>query len=120
MLFFLELSEKYQTDNFIDIESLLSALLIEFHLNMNDELIDNYINQLIELIETQFQEASEDFESKQYHQIIDFLGRKEINGYRIKTTRKIKDSLLEKYFDFNLYINSFIHFKGKRVTNWIR
>ena len=108
MLFFLELSDKYQTDNFIDIESLLSPLLIEFHLNMNDELIDNYINQLIELIETQFQEASEDFESKQYHQIIDFLGRKEINGYRIKTTRKIKDSLLEKYFDFNLYIDSFI------------
>ena len=40
MLFFLELSDKYQTDNFIDIESLLSPLLIEFHLNMNDELID--------------------------------------------------------------------------------
>jgi hypothetical protein len=115
MLFFLELSEKYQTDNFIDIESLLSALLIEFHLNMNDELIDNYINQLIELIESQFQEASEDFESKQFHQIIDFLRRKEINGYRFKTTKKIKDFLLEKYFDFNLYKESFI--SGCKLIN---
>jgi hypothetical protein len=115
MLFFLELSEKYQTDNFIDIESLLSALLIEFHLNMNDELIDNYINQLIELIESQFQEASEEFESKQFHQIIDFLRRKEINGYRFKTTKKIKDLLLEKYFDFNLYKDSFI--SGCKLIN---
>ena len=115
MLFFLELSEKYQTDNFIDIESLLSALLIEFHLNMNDELIDNYINQLIELIESQFQEASEDFESKLFLQIIDFLVRNEINGYRIKTTRKIKDLLLEKYFDFNLYKDSFI--SGCKLIN---
>lgn len=108
MLFLLEISEYYQNNKASDSLELFSALLVEFHLNMNDELIDNYINQLIELIESQFQEASEDFESKQFHQIIDFLGRKEINGYRIKTTRKIKDLLLEKYFDFNLYINSFI------------
>ena len=115
MLFFLELSEKYQTDNFIDIESLLSALLIEFHLNMNDELIDNYINQLIDLIESQFHDSCEDFESKQFHQIIDFLRRKEINGYRFKTTKKIKDLLLEKYFDFNLYKDSFI--SGCKLIN---
>ena len=115
MLFFLELSEKYQTDNFIDIESLLSALLIEFHLNMNDELIDNYINQLIELIESQFQEASEDFESKLFLQIIDFLVRNEINGHRRKTAEKIKDLLLEKYFDFNLYKDSFI--SGCKLIN---
>jgi hypothetical protein len=108
MLFLLEISEYYQNNKASDSLELFSALLVEFHLNMNDELIDNYINQLIELIESQFQEASEDFESKQFHQIIDFLGRKEINGYRIKTTRKIKDLLLEKYFDFNLYIDSFI------------
>ena len=36
------------------------------------------------------------------------MGRNEINGYRRKTTEKIKDLLLEKYFDFNLYIDSFI------------
>lgn len=108
MIFLLETSEYYQNNKASDSLELFSALLVEFHLNMNDELIDNYINQLIELIESQFQEASEDFESKQFHQIIDFLGRKEINGYRIKTTRKIKDLLLEKYFDFNLYIDSFI------------
>ena len=115
MLFLLEISEYYQNNKASDSLELFSALLVEFHLNMNDELIDNYINQLIELIESQFQEESEDFESKQFHQIIDFLGRKEINGYRIKTTRKIKDLLLEKYFDFNLYINSFIC--GCKVIN---
>jgi hypothetical protein len=115
MLFLLEVSEYYQNEKPNDLLNIFSALLIEFHLNMNDELIDNYINQLIELIESQFQEASEDFESKQFHQIIDFLGRKEINGYRIKTTRKIKDLLLEKYFDFNLYKDSFI--SGCKLIN---
>ena len=108
MLFFMELSEYFQKEKPNDLLNLQSALLIEFHLNMNDELIGNYMNQLIELIESQFQESSEEFESKLFLQIIDFLGRKEINGYRIKTTRKIKDLLLEKYFDFNLYIDSFI------------
>jgi len=110
-LLFLELSEFYQNKNPSDALELFSVLLIEFHLNMNDELIDNYINQLIELIESQFQEA------KRYvvDLWIDFLGRKEINGYRIKTTRKIKDSMLEKYFDFNLYIDSFIY--GCKLIN---
>jgi hypothetical protein len=108
MLFFLDLSEHYQKEESSDLLNLLAALIIEFHLNMNDELIDNYINQLIELIESQFQESSEEFESKLFLQIIDFLGRNEINGYRRKTTEKIKDLLLEKYFDFNLYIDSFI------------
>ncbi|NBW72372.1 MAG: hypothetical protein EBR24_06265, partial [Flavobacteriia bacterium] len=108
MLFFMELSEYFQKEKPNDLLNLQSALLIEFHLNMNDELIGNYMNQLIELIESQFQESSEEFESKLFLQIIDFLGRNEIKGYRIKTTRKIKDLLLEKYFDFNLYIDSFI------------
>lgn len=108
MLFFLELSEHYQKEVSSDLMSILAALLIEFHLNMNDELIDNYLNRLMELIESQIHEVNEDFESMQFRQIIDFLGRKEINGYRIKTTKKIKDLLLEKYFDFNLYIDSFI------------
>jgi hypothetical protein len=115
MLFFLELSEHYQKEVSSDLLSLLAALLIEFHLNMNVELIDNYINRLMELIESQIHEVNEDFESMQFRQIIDFLGRKEINGYRIKTTKKIKDLLLEKYFDFNLYKDSFI--SGCKLIN---
>jgi hypothetical protein len=108
MLFFLDLSEHYQKEESSDLLSLLAALLIEFHLNMNDELIDNYINRLMELIESQIHEESEDFESAQFRQIIDFLGQKEISGYRMKTTIRIKDLLLEKYFNFNLYKDSFI------------
>jgi len=115
MLFLLELSEHYQKEESSDLLSLLVALLIEFHLNMNDELIDNYINRLMELIESQIHEESEDFESTQFRQIIDFLGQKEINDYRIKTTKKIKDLLLEKYFDFNLYKDSFI--SGCKLIN---
>ena len=115
MLFLLEISEYYQNNKASDSLELFSALLVEFHLNMNEELIDNYINQLMEFIESQFHKASEDFESKQFHQIIDFLVRKEINGYRFKTTKKIKDLLLEKYFDFNLYKDSFI--SGCKLIN---
>ena len=115
MLFLLELSEHYQKEESSDLQNLLSALLIEFHLDMNEDLIDLYVKQLIELIESQFQEASEDFESKLFLQIIDFLVRNEINGHRRKTAEKIKDLLLEKYFDFNLYKDSFI--SGCKLIN---
>ena len=115
MLFFLEISEHFQKNRPSDFLELFSALIVEFHLNMNDELIDDYINQLIELVESHFQETSEDFESEQFHQIVDFLGKKDINDYRIKTTKKIKDLLLEKYFDFNLYKDSFI--SGCKLIN---
>ena len=108
MLFFMELSEHYQKEELSDLLNLLAALIIEFHLNMNDESIVNYTNLLMELIESQIHEASEEFESIQFRQIIDFLEQKEINGYRRKTTIRIKDLLLEKYFDFNLYKDSFI------------
>ena len=47
--------------------------------------------------------------------IFSSLLRKEINGYRFKTTKKIKDLLLEKYFDFNLYKDSFI--SGCKLIN---
>jgi hypothetical protein len=115
MLLCLEVSEFYQNKNPSAFYELLSALLIEFHLNMNDELIDNYINQLIELIESQFKEASEEFESKLLHELIDFLGRKEINGHRRITTEKIKDTIFEIYFDFNFYKYSFI--SGCKLIN---
>ncbi len=115
MLFFWEISEHFQKNRPNDFLELFSALIVEFHLNMNDELIDNYINRLMELIESQIHEVNEDFESIQFRQIIDFLGRKEINGYGIKTTKKIKDLLLEKYFDFNLYKDSFI--SGCKLIN---
>jgi hypothetical protein len=115
MLLCLEVSEFYQNKNPSAFHELLSALLIEFHLNMNVELIDNYINQLIELIESQFKEASEEFESKLLNQLIDFLGRKEINGYRRITTEKIKYTIFEIYFDFNFYKYSFI--SGCKLIN---
>ena len=108
MLFLLELSEHYQKEETSDLQNLLSALLVEFHLDMNKELIDLYVKQLIYIIESHCHDSSEDFESIQFRQIIEFLGQKEINGYRMKTTRRIKDFLLEKYFDFNLYKDSFI------------
>ena len=50
MLFFMELSEYYQKEKPKDLLNLLSVLLIEFHLNMNDELIDGYIDELPDLI----------------------------------------------------------------------
>ena len=114
MLFFIELSEYYKKEEPKDLLNLLSVLLIEFHLNMNDELINGYVGELLDLVSSSI-EASEEFESKQLNQLIDFLGRKEINGYRRITTEKIKDTIFEIYFDFNFYKYSFI--SGCKLIN---
>jgi hypothetical protein len=108
MLFFIELSENYQKEKPRDLLDLLSALLVEFHLNMNEKFIKEYVSLLIEFIETQSEVSSEEFEAKLFLQIVYFLRKQEINGFIRKTTIRIKDLLLDKYFNFNLYKDSFI------------
>jgi hypothetical protein len=116
MLFFLELSEYYQKVRPTNLLDLLSALLVEFHLNMNDEFIEIYIDDLLELISSSV-EASEEFESKFFLQLLDFFNRKEINGHFNKTLKLIRDTVLETYFDFSFYKYSFV--AGCKLINLI-
>jgi hypothetical protein len=114
LLFFVDLSEYYLKENSKDLLNLLSALLIEFHLNMNKELIDQYITELIDLI-TSSMEASEDFENTFFIQLLDFFDRNQINGHLNNTLKLIQDTVLETYFDFSFYNYSFV--AGCRLIN---
>jgi hypothetical protein len=107
MLFFMELSEYYQKVRPTNLLDLLSVLLVEFHLNMNDEFIEIYIDNLRELISSSA-DASEEFEGKFYLQLLDFFNRKEINGHFNNLLKLIQDILYETYFDFSFYKYSFV------------
>jgi hypothetical protein len=107
MLFFMELSEYYQKEKSKDLLNLLSVLLIEFHLNMNDELIDGYIDELLDLISSSI-EASEEFENKFFIQLLEFFNRTDVNGQLKKALLSIKETVLEIYFDFSFYNYSFV------------
>jgi hypothetical protein len=106
-LFLLEISGFYKKEKTNDLINLLCNLLIEFHLNMNTELIDKYIHELICLIDVS-KEESEEFENVFFIQLLDFFKRNEINGHIKNTFELIKETLLEIYFDFTLYNYSFV------------
>ena len=107
MLFFMELSEYYQKEKPKVLDSLLSALLVEFHLNLNFELIDGYIDELLDLISSSI-EASEEFENTFFIKLLEFFNRNDVNGQLKKTLNLILESVLEIYLDFSFYNYSFI------------
>jgi hypothetical protein len=107
MLFLLEVSEYYQKEKPIDFLNIYSALLIEFHLNMNDELIDEYMDELTDLISSS-SEASEEFESKVFVQLLDFFNRSDVNGQRKRNLIIIQETLMETFLDFSFYNYSFV------------
>ena len=107
MLFFMDLSEYYQKEKPKDLLNLLSVLLIEFHLNMNDELIDGYIGELLDLVSSSI-EASEEFESKIFVQLLDFFNQRDVNGQRKRNLIIIQETLIETFLDFSFYNYSFV------------
>jgi hypothetical protein len=107
MLFFMELSEYYQKEEPKDLLNLLSVLLIEFHLNINDQLIDKYMDELTDLISSS-SEASEEFESKIFVQLLDFFNRSDVNGQRKRNLIIIQETLIETFLDFSFYNYSFV------------
>jgi hypothetical protein len=107
MLFFIELSEYYKKEEPKDLLNLLSVLLIEFHLNMNDQLIDEYMDDLTDLISSS-SEASEEFESKIFVQLLDFFNQSDVNGQRKRNLIIIQETLIETYLDFSFYNYSFV------------
>jgi len=107
MLFFIELSEYYKKEEPKDLLNLLSVLLIEFHLNMNDQLIDEYMDDLTDLIGSS-SEASEEFESTIFVQLLDFFNQRDVNGQRKRNLIIIQETLIETYLDFSFYNYSFV------------
>lgn len=107
MLFLLEVSEYYQKEKPTDLLNLFSALLIEFHLNMNEELIDEYVDMLTDLISSP-SEDSEDFESKFFVQVLDFFNQRDVNGQRKRNLIVIQETLIETFLDFSFYNYSFV------------
>ena len=107
MLFLLEVSEYYQNNKPSAFLELFSALLVEFHLNMNEELIDEYMDELIDLISSS-SEASEEFEGKVFVQLLDFFNRSDVNGQRKRNLKIIQETLMETFLDFSLYNYSFV------------
>ena len=107
MLFLLEVSEYYQKEKPIDFLNIFLALLIEFHLNMNDELIDEYMDELTDLISSS-SEASEEFESKVFVQLLDFFNRSDVNGQRKRNLMIIQETLMETFLNFSFYNYSFV------------
>ena len=107
MLFLLEVSEYYQNNKPSAFLELFSALLVEFHLNMNEELIDEYMDELIDLISSS-SEASEEFEGKVFVQLLDFFNRSDVNGQRKRNLKIIQETLMETFLDFSFYNYSFV------------
>ena len=107
LLFFVDVSEYYQNDKPKDLLNLLSALLIDFQLNINAKLIENFIDDLIDLINSSIEDRIR-FESTFFIQLLEFLNQNDANGQRKNILEKIQDILLETYFDFSYYHNSFI------------
>lgn len=114
MCLLIELSEYYQKEKPIDLFNLLSALLVEFHLNMHNEFIEEYTDDLLELISSS-NEENEEFESKFFNQLLDFFNRRDINGHINNTLKLIQDNLLETYFNFSFYNYSFV--SGCKLIN---
>ena len=107
LLFFVDVSEYYQNNKPKDLLNLLSGVLIDFQLNINETLIDNFTDDLIDLINSSIEDRSK-FECTFFIQLLEFFNRNDANGQRKKILEKIQKILLDTYFDFSYYHYSFI------------
>jgi hypothetical protein len=74
---------------------------------MNDQLIDEYMDDLTDLISSS-SEASEEFESKIFVQLLDFFNQSDVNFQRKRNLIIIQETLIETYLDFSFYNYSFV------------
>jgi hypothetical protein len=114
MLFFIDIGEYYQKEKPNDLQNLLSKLLIDFHLNINEKFKDKFIDDLIDLMNSSIEDRLK-FECTFFIQLLEFFNQNDTNGQRKEILEKIKDTLLETYFDFSYYHYSFI--SGCKLIN---
>ena len=106
LLAYLDLNIFYSKIKEKDIYDLCAALSIEFYLDTDSNLIEDYQNELIDYL-WDSEHQTEYFENDIFTVLIEFLNQDEINGHIRNTLSVLKDTLMEIYFDFRYYQYSF-------------
>lgn len=103
---FFELNMFYISLKGKDIFDLCAALTIEFYLDNDSNLIEDYQNELIDyLVNSEHQ--TEFFEKSVFSTLMQFLNQAEVNGHIENTLSVLKETLMDIYFDFRYYQYSF-------------
>jgi hypothetical protein len=100
MLLYLDLSEFHQSQEQKDLLSLLSALIVEISLNINEDRLIEYLDVLTEFIDEN-PEDSEKFESNDFIQIIEFFNINYLENSLLNCISYIQEELIEAYMNFS-------------------
>jgi hypothetical protein len=100
MLLYLDLSEFHQSQEPKDLLSLLSALIVEISLNINEERLIEYLDGLTEFIDEN-PEDSEKFESNDFIQLIDFFNISHLENSLSNCLSYIQEELIQAYMNFS-------------------
>jgi hypothetical protein len=106
LLAYLDLNIFYSKIKEKDIYDLCAALSIEFYLDTDSNLIEDYQNELIDYL-WGCEHQTDFFENDIFTVLIEFLNQDEINGHIRNTLSVLKDTLMDIYFDFRYYEYSF-------------
>jgi hypothetical protein len=114
MLLYLDLSEFHQSQEPKDLLSLLSALIVEISLNINEDRLIEYLDGLTEFIDEN-PEDSEKFESNDFIQIIEFFNINYLENSLSNCISYIHEELIQAYMNFSHFHLSV--FAGCKLIN---
>ena len=100
MLLYIDLSEFHQSQEPKDLFSLLSALIVEISLNINEDRLIEYLDGLTEFIDEN-PEDSEKFESNDFIQIIEFFNINYLENSLSNCVTYIQEELIQAYMNFS-------------------
>ena len=100
MLLYLDLSEFHQRQEPKDLLSLLSALIVEISLNINEDRLIEYLDGLTEYIDGN-PEDSEKFESNDFIQIVEFFNINYLENILSNCISYIQEELIQAYMNFS-------------------
>ena len=106
LLAYLDLNIVYAKIKEKDIYDLCAALTIEFYLNTDSNLIEDYQNELLDYL-WDCEHQTEFFENDVFSVLMQFLNQAEVNGHIENTLSVLKETLMDIYFDFRYYQYSF-------------
>lgn len=100
MLLYLDLSEFYQSQEAKDLLSILSVLIVEISLNINENRLIEYLDGLTEFIDENLEDF-EKFESNDFIQIIEFFNINYLENSLSNCVSYIQDELIQAYMNFS-------------------
>ena len=100
MLLYLDLSEFYQSQERKELLSILSALIIEISLNINEDRLIEYLDGVTEFIDEN-PEDSEKFESNDFIQLIDTFNISHLENGLSNCLNYIQEDLIRAYMNFS-------------------